>query len=166
MRMKLILSLAMLSVATVTGTAQALTATSLLTVGATVINSCAVAASTLTFINYDPVATSPTDAASSIAVTCTTGTSYNVGLSAGNGTGATVAVRKMTHATVPSNVLEYSLYSDSQHNSVWGNTVGTNTLAATATAVPNVIPVYGRLSAAQNVATGAYTDTVTVTVTY
>lgn len=90
-------------------------------------------------------------------------TPYNIGLDAGTGTGATVAVRKMTSGA---NAVNYSLYSDSGHTTVWGNTVGTNTVAATGNGSTQSYTVYGRVTAQTTPAPGTYTDTITVTVTY
>src|SRR5690606_35101741 len=69
------------------------------------------------------------DATSTIAVHCTSGTPYNLGLSAGTGTGATVAERLMTGPA--SATIEYSLYQDTARLVVWGNTTGSNTQAGT-----------------------------------
>lgn len=144
--------------------AQAGTATTTMNVSATVQNSCLVSASALAFGNYDPVSASPTNATSSITVTCTTGTSFTVGLDAGSAAGATVTTRQMSNAA---NRLSYSLFSDSARTTNWGNTAGVNTPAAiTATASPSVLTVYGQVAAQQNLPAGSYSDTVIVTVTY
>jgi spore coat protein U-like protein len=60
----------------------------------------------------------------------------------------------------------YSLYSDSGRATVWGNTVGTNTVAGTGNGASQSYTVYGRAPAQTTPAAGTYTDTVTVTVTY
>ena len=110
------------------------------------------------------VIAAPIDAASEIAVQCTTGTPYNIGLNAGIGSGATVDTRLMTGPGAAT--VAYSLYSDAGRSVVWGETVGTNTVASTGTGADQVFPVYGRVPAQGTPATGTYTDTVTVTVTY
>jgi spore coat protein U-like protein len=133
-------------------------------VSATVQSSCLISASAMAFGSYDPVNASPTNATSSITVTCTTGTSFVVGLSAGSATGATVSARQMSNAAPR---LNYSLFTDSSRTSNWGNTPGVDALApVTATGSPSVITVYGRIAAQQNIPAGSYSDTVTVTVTY
>jgi spore coat protein U-like protein len=143
--------------------AQASTATSSFVVSATVLSVCLVTASPLAFGNYDPTASTATSGSTTLAVTCTNGTPYNVGLNAGTGTGATVTTRKMTFG---SNLLSYSLYADSGHSTVWGQTVGTNTVTGTGTGLPVTQTVYGQIPAQQAMPIGAYTDTITVTVTY
>jgi spore coat protein U-like protein len=90
-------------------------------------------------------------------------TPYNIGLDAGTGTGATVAARKMTNGA---NTITYSLYSDSGRTTVWGNTVGTNTVSATGNGASQTYTVYGRVPSQTTPAAATYTDTITVTVTY
>lgn len=144
--------------------AQAATATDTMTVSATVQSACVVSANPLAFGNYNPTSGSNTDATTTLSVTCTSGTSYTVGLSAGTGNGATVSARKMTGG---GNTLNYALYQDSARSTNWGNTPGTDTPAsATAGASAATLTVYGRITGGQNVPAGTYTDSVTVTVNY
>jgi len=143
--------------------AEATTATGNLQVTATVIASCGVATNTLAFGNYDPVSATPLDAATTLAVTCTNGTAYEVSMNAGSGTGATVAARKMSSS---SDLLTYSIYRDSGRTNVWGVTSGSNTVTGTGSGAAQTLNVYGRIPANQTAPTGSYTDTVTVTVTY
>jgi spore coat protein U-like protein len=91
------------------------------------------------------------------------GTPYKIGLDAGAGTGATVGSRKMTSGI---NLLNYTLYQETGRTTVWGNTVSTDTVNATASILPAIHTVYGRVLSGQNVPAGAYTDTINVTVTY
>ena len=64
------------------------------------------------------------------------------------------------------NTVNYSLYSDSGRTTVWGNTIGTNTVAATGNGASQSYSVYGRVTAQTTPAPATYSDTVTVTVTY
>ena len=145
------------------GASQATTTTSTFTVQATIIASCTInSASTLNF-GSQGVLTANVDNTSTLQVQCTNTTPYNIGLDVGTGTGATVAVRKMTSGA---NTVNYSLYSDSGRATVWGNTVGTNTVAATGNGASQSYTVYGRVTAQTTPAPGTYTDTITVTVTY
>lgn len=146
------------------GPAQAATATTTFPVTATVLTACVVTATPLIFGNYDPTSATPLDASSSIAVLCTLGTSFTVGLNAGTTSGATVTTRQMTNG---SDTLNYALYRETGRSNNWGNTPGTDTPpATTAPLLAAPFTVYGRIPAGQNVGFGAYTDTVTVTVTY
>jgi spore coat protein U-like protein len=141
------------------GTAFGTTATTTFSVTATVLANCVVSASPLAFGNYSSL---QLDATTTVTVTCTSGTTYNVGLDAGVGSGATVATRRMSGV----GTLNYTLYSDSSRTTVFGNTVGTNTVAATGSGAAQPLTVYGRIPGGQYPAAGNYTDTITVTVTY
>ena len=137
--------------------------TSSFTTQVTIAASCTInSASTLNF-GSQGVFTANVDQTSTIQVQCTNTTPYNIGLDAGTGTGATVAVRKMTSGGVTVN---YTLYSDSLRTTVWGTTIGTNTVAATGNGAAQSYTVYGRIPAQTTPAPGTYADTVTVTVTY
>lgn len=141
--------------------ADAATATTTFAVTATVQATCLVSASGLAFGVYTGALTSST---STVSVTCTQSTAYNVGLSAGLATGATVTTRKMTGPS--SNVLSYSLFSNSGQTVNWGQTVGTDTVTGTGTGSVQALTVYGQIPAGQYVAPGSYSDTITATITY
>jgi spore coat protein U-like protein len=134
------------------------------TVSATVLASCSVSASNLNF-GTTGLLTSNIDAANSLSVTCATGTAYNVGLSAGNGSGATMAARKMTKAST-TNTTTYSLYRNAARTQVWGTTIGTDTQSGTGTGSAQSLTVYGRVPSQTTPPPGVYTDTIVVTVTY
>ena len=145
------------------GGALASTTTSTFTTQIAIVASCTInSASTLNF-GSQGVLIANVDQTSTLQVQCTNTTPYNVGLNAGTGTGATVAVRKMTSGA---NTVNYSLYSDSARTTVWGNTVGTDTVAATGSGASQSYTVYGRVTAQTTPAPATYSDTVTVTVTY
>jgi spore coat protein U-like protein len=103
------------------------------------------------------------DQTSTVQLTCTNTTPYNIGLNAGTGSGATVATRKLTSGA---NTVNYTLYSNSGRTTVWGNTVSTDTVAGTGNGAAQNYTVYGRIPAQTTPAPGNYTDTITVTVTY
>jgi spore coat protein U-like protein len=149
------------------GTASlAATTTTTFGVSATVVDSCSVSATALGFGNVDPVSLAGTavDATTTVDVTCANGTAYDVGLDAGTATGATVTTRQMTSGA---NTLNYALYSDSGRTTNWGNTVATDTVTGTGDGTAQSLTVYGRIPSGQGtVPTGAYSDTITVTVTY
>ncbi len=62
--------------------------------------------------------------------------------------------------------LNYSMFRDAARTLNWGDTVGVDTVSGVGGG--GVIPhtVYGRIPTGQFVATGPYSDTVTITVTY
>ena len=99
-----------------------------------------------------------------IAVACSKGTTYKIGLQSitdqANGTGT---------LTGPGTAIGYVLTQTAgAAGTPWGNTVDTNTLAATGTGVttPVTHTVYATTTTSTDVAPGNYKDTVTVNVTY
>lgn len=100
-----------------------------------------------------------------IAVACSSGTPYNVGLtSSTNETDGTGTL------TVPGGTaIGYVLTQTAgAAGTPWGDTIGTNTLAATGKGVTaaNTHTVYATTTTPTDVAPGIYDDTVTVNVTY
>jgi len=141
----------------------AATATTTMTVQMTITATCLVnSASALNFGTQGVLATN-VDQTSTLQVTCTNTTPYNIGLNVGTGAGATVAARKMTSGA---NTVNYTLYRNSTRTTLWGNTVGTDTVAATGNGAAQSYTVYGRVPPQAAPAPGTYTDTITVTVTY
>ncbi|MBX9747168.1 MAG: spore coat U domain-containing protein [Hyphomonadaceae bacterium] len=133
------------------------------TVSATVLATCEVIANDLAFGSYDPVAAAHLDASTTLSVTCTNGTGYNVRLNLGEGAGASTATRFMDNGA---QTLGYTLYRNAGRTQLWGTTIGSDTLAGAGTGAPATITVYGRIPMQQAVPSGTYDDTVTVTVTW
>jgi spore coat protein U-like protein len=129
---------------------------------ATVITACSVSTSAVNFGAFASLG-SNVDSTGSVSVTCTNGAPYNVGLGAGTGTGATVAARKMTNGA---NTVTYSLYSNTGRTTVWGNTIGTDTVTGTGSGLSQSLTVYGRVPSQTTPPVKTYTDTVVVTVTF
>jgi spore coat protein U-like protein len=146
---------------TVSVTSSTGTVTTTFSVQATVQATCLISAGALSFGTYTGL---QIDVASTLTITCTSTTTYNVGLNAGTATGATVTTRKMTGPV--SAKLNYAMFRDSAHTLNWGNTVGTDTLSSTGTGSALLSSVFGQLAAGQVVTVGAYSDTIIVTVTY
>lgn len=131
-------------------------------VNATVSKQCAVSASTLDFGSVG-LLTGTTLGTSTIGVQCSSGSAYNIGLDAGANGGGNINARKMARGT---NAIGYQLYRNAARTTVWGNTVGTNTVAATGNGSVQNVAVYGSVPAQTTPAAGVYTDTIVVTVTY
>jgi spore coat protein U-like protein len=124
--------------------------------------------STMTF-PASGVITSALTASATFNVTCTNGTPYDIGMDAGQGSGATTGAggRKMSGTTTPTNTVAYSLYQDSGHNTLWGNTVGTDTNHQTANGQAQSYTVYGVVPVpATQPAPDTYTDNVLASVTF
>jgi len=136
---------------------------------ATVASDCAISASTLDFgptgLN---LATAAVDAAGTITATCTLGANYSLSLNVGQGSGATMAQRRLTRSGGPGTLI-YGLYRNAARNLLWGDgSAGSGTQAGTGGGVnvANTHTVYGRLPAQTVPPAGSYSDTITVTVTY
>jgi len=136
-------------------------ATTSFTVTVIIQAACTIAANPLSFGNYAGALIS---SSTTVSVTCTKSANYNLGLSAGSSSGATVTTRKMTGPS--SSLLNYKLFSNSGYTTNWGNTVGTDTLAGTGSGAAQTLTVYGQIPAQQFVRPGSYTDTIVATLTY
>jgi len=114
-------------------------------------------------VNLSAGFNSPATATAQIEVNCAANTPFTIALDQGQGTGATVATRVMQSGAEK---LNYGIFSDAAHNVVWGNTVG-QTVSGIGTGVAQSIPVYGQIPVPTTAPKpGAYSDTVTATLTY
>lgn len=138
------------------------TATFSFTVRGQVLPDCRVQADDLDFGTVG-LLSQPVDATSQIRVTCTAGSSYDVGLGYGLGGGGPND-RQMRD--LAGNRIGYQLYRDSGRTLVWGQR--TDGLAATSagSGAMQAFSVHGRVPAQTTPPPGAYSDTVVVTVTY
>jgi spore coat protein U-like protein len=146
--------------------AQAATATANLAVSATIANNCTITTSPVGFPAYDPIVThasTPDDSTTgSVTVTCTKGAAATIGL----GLGANVSGSQMRMAN-GTNYLNYALYQDSGHATVWGTSgAGLLSPGAAPSKAARTFTVYGRIPAAQDLPAGTYTDTVVATVNF
>jgi spore coat protein U-like protein len=142
------------------------TASGSLLVSATVLSTCAVATTPVSFGNYTAV---QLDTTGSITVTCTADVlSYNIGIGAGSGISSTTSNRKMT--SVSTSTLNYEIFGDSGRTVNWGNIPGIDTLASTAntagTGAVKTFTAYARLPAGQISSASTYTDALLVTVNF
>jgi spore coat protein U domain-containing protein, fimbrial subunit CupE1/2/3/6 len=126
---------------------------------------CSITANPLSFGTAGVLSTA-INQQTTLAVTCTNTTPYNVGLDAGTVSGSTVASRLMagTSAGNTGTTVGFELYQDSGHTTVWGNTQGTNTEAGTGTGAAQTITVYGQVPVQATPDPDTYQTTVTATV--
>lgn len=143
------------------------TATGNMAVSASIAANCTISASPLAFGAYDQIvvnASTDLDTTTTVATTCTTGSSAMITLSEGANKGssstAALPVRQLTNGT---DLLAYSLYSDSGRTTAWGNTA---VAAPTGTGGAETTTVYARIPAGQKKPVGSYADTVVATVTF
>jgi spore coat protein U-like protein len=150
--------------------ADAVTATSNLSVTASVTANCTIATAPVAFGAYDPVsvnATAALNGTGTVSVTCTSGATTTVTLGQGSNaaTGSTAAVPARRLKDGGTDLLTYSLYSDTGRTIVWGDTAGTG-VPHTGTGTLTAITVYGAVNPGQNVPAGSYSDTVVATITF
>jgi spore coat protein U-like protein len=135
------------------------------TVTLTLNANCSISANPLNFGSNGVLATA-INQQSTVAVTCTNTTPYNVGLDAGTVTGSSVASRLMAGTATgnTSTTVGFQLYQDAGHATLWGNTQGTNTVSGTGTGSAQSIVVYGQVPAQTTPRPDTYQTTVTATV--
>jgi spore coat protein U-like protein len=109
--------------------------------------------------------TTNTDQTTTLHVQCTNTTAYDIGLDAGTTSGGQVSQRLLfnsgTNATI-----RYNLYTTTGRSTIWGNTVGSDTVSATGNGATQSYTIYGRVPPQTTPAPASYTDTITVTITY
>jgi spore coat protein U-like protein len=147
------------------GGALAAQTTTTFAVTATVVAACSLSATPLAFgSSVNVLSGNDIDNTSVVTATCTNGSAYTIGLNAGTASGATVTTRKMTSGA---NTLNYALYTDAARTTNWDNIGGTNVVSGTGTGSGVDHTVYGRIPSGQTtVPTGAYADTITVTINF
>ncbi|MFT3693200.1 MAG: spore coat U domain-containing protein [Kofleriaceae bacterium] len=149
--------------------ADAGTSTSNMGVTATVVSSCTITAGTVAFPNYDAVTGTQIDGTGTLTVACSKGaiTTITLGQGANANTGSTdiLPLRQMKN-TSTTDLLGYSLYSDSTRLVTWGNTALTGKAYIPASSAPTNVTVYGRITALQDVPAGSYADTVVATISF
>lgn len=144
----------------------AATATTNLTVSATVGGVCTIATTPVSFGTVN--AASFTNAQGAMTVQCVNGVSYTLTLSKGGA--ALGATRAMVVGGVA--VVNYELYKDAGLTQIWGDsgfagTYPTGTgVAGTSTGVGQSLTVFGRAQALSSTAPGNYQDIVVATINF
>jgi spore coat protein U-like protein len=144
--------------------ARAATATGNFGVQMTITANCRVVSTNTLNFGSTGIWTSAVDASATFDVQCTNSTPYDVGLDLGaNETGTT---RRMVHGSDATQFVNYELYSNAGRTTVWGDTVDTDTVDGTGNGTNQTMTVYGRVPVQTVSKPGAYSDTITVTITY
>jgi len=143
----------------------AATATTNLSVTASVANNCTISTTAVAFGAYDPIvanATTDLDGTGGVTITCTKGATTTIGLD--NGAHYLAPSRRMTDGT---DNLNYYLYKESGRTQEWKNS-GADLLTppVAPSKAPRTYTVYGRVTAGQDVESGSYADTVVATVNF
>lgn len=147
------------------GVADAGVDTTTFNVSASIVDACDVQAVNLAFGAYSPSAVTALNGASTVSVYCTVGTTYQLSLNVGTG-GGDFTGRKMLSGA---HQLTYNLYTTAARTTVWGDgTSSTATVSGTGTGLLTAVnhTVYGQIGVNQDSAPGAYSSTVTVTVSF
>lgn len=129
---------------------------------ATVPTTCTLSTNNLDFGNAG-LLNSNRDASTTLSVTCTNATSYNVGLDGGVSGASDPTQRKMTHGAEQ---ITYGLYRDAARTLPFGNVIGSNTATGTGSGLAQTLTVYGRIQPQSTPSPGVYSDTIIVTLTY
>lgn len=138
---------------------------------------CSVETLGVAFGTYEIVLPTPTDSNGNIDLVCTYeptpgGPPPLVAVYFSAGSSGVLTDRRMTSAT---DTLRYNLYTDPARTQIWGDgTSGTSFQSAQIRVGPGVgnatrtvvFPIYGRIPALQSVDSGAYSDTIVVTVEF
>jgi spore coat protein U-like protein len=131
---------------------------------------CSMNATPVSFGNYDTFSSTPLDAVGTITVNCSGNVRRaNVTLSVSSTSGS-FNPRRMRRSA-GSDLLDYNVYTDAARNTIFGDgTGGTSRIRPRRPPGPRVpwsvnITMYGRIPPGQNVSVGAYSDTLTATVT-
>lgn len=150
--------MAIFAYALIADSAMAATVTGNLNVTTSVAASCRVTGTVgVAFAAYDPTDPAADPAGTgSFTFRCVKSTPYDLHI---------VRTNNMTGVPTP-DLLAYTIYSDAGRTALWASssvlpfdfTAGDN--------LPVTANIYGKIAALQNVAVGAYSETVTVTVTY
>ncbi|RNF84911.1 Csu type fimbrial protein [Montanilutibacter psychrotolerans] len=134
------------------------------TASATVPNHCIIDSATdLDFGNVPGPIAADIDQTSTVTMTCTNRTPWNMALD--DGQNASGVLRRMRLGAT-GNYLGYELYRDAGRTLRWGAAIGTDTVPGTGSGSSQSLTVHGRVPAVQSVPPGDYADVITVTVTY
>lgn len=138
---------------------------------ATIGSECNVSATALNFGSTPSLITPAITSTATITTQCTDSTPYSIGLD--NGLNVNGTQRRMQLGAT-GNYINYNLYTNSAHSHRWSTTTSTTTCTSgtetcelgTGTGSNQNYTVYGRVPVQTAPASGAYIDTVVVTVTF
>ncbi len=159
-----VFALAVFATLGIASASNAATASSSFQVNLTIQGECKVQSASNVNFGSHGVIDANVDTTNAIGVQCTNSTPYTVALSAGGGSGATVAGRKMTSAA--NDTVTYALYRDASRTQIWGVTQNVDTASGTGNGGVQTYTAYGRVAAQATPAMGSYSDLVSVTITY
>jgi spore coat protein U-like protein len=117
---KTLFAVALLGLTGAVANVDATAVTSTFQVTATVIKSCTISTSPISFGNYDPTSTTAVSAQGSVSATCTKGTPVTVALDQGlNKTSASTAAAPARQMVNGTSLLPYDIYTTSGSTTEW-----------------------------------------------
>ncbi len=128
---------------------------------------CTVTTTGASFGSYNTLSTTALDTTGQITISCTNFlqvVTVDIGRSSYSGT---FNPRQMQLAT-GSDLMNYNLYTNATRTNIWGDGTGgtSNVIRLVFRNNPVTLTAYGRIPASQDISTGAYSDTLVVTITY
>lgn len=128
-----------------------------------IIADCVISANGIDFGQTQGVLNQSVTGNSSINVTCTNTTPYNIGLNAGTGTGSSGTTRYLSGTGANTGTVRFNLYQ-APGSGLWGNTQGTDTVGGTGNGTQQTLTVYGEIPVQATPAPDSYKSTITATV--
>ena len=126
---------------------------------------CTLSTTSINFGTYDVFDTAPNDSTGTVTLNCNGG-AKDVTVEIGRGGASSFALRRMVNGAVE---LRYNLYLNAARTTIWGDGTG-GTQPYDVGNPPNnkdvTLTIFGRITAEQDVSSGSYSDSVTVTVNY
>lgn len=134
--------------------------------GLVIEDQCTISAPAAIDFGTHGIILSHVDTSANMTIECTKETPYSIALGAGdNAAGALHTTRSLKNTA--GDFIDYDLYSDSAGGTVWGSSIGDDTVdKASADGADEVITIFARVPAHQNEPIGTYTDHVTATIWY
>lgn len=127
--------------------------------------SCTISTSAVSFGTYNVFGTNPVDSTGAVTYRCNS-SAFNITVKLSRGQSSTYTPRTMLKTA---EALTYNLYLDAARTTIWGDGTGGTQFYSRANPPNNsnvVLTVYGRVTAAQDVSAGTYTDTIAATINF
>ncbi len=128
---------------------------------------CSVSTTAMNFPSYDVLSMIPADSTGSIILSCDETPPAKTVVSMGQSFNSGGFNPRQLNHSFAADILTYNLYTDATYTIIWGDGVGgglTVKKTVTKNQSPVTLTVYGRIPALQNVGSGLYSDSLTVTV--
>lgn len=128
-----------------------------------IVANCVVSALPLDFGQSQGVLAAAVNVNTTISVTCSNTTLYNLGLNAGTGAGSSGTTRKLSGTGVNPDTVSFNLFQTAGAT-LWGDVQGTNTVAGTGNGSAFNHTVYGQVPVQTTPTPDTYKSTITATV--